>query len=118
MVQQVLGEADWRTLDAAFAENRDPLTGHPPSHEYEQLFSRTFRTEVLDAWLFNSIEQVQAIADDWLTQYNEYRPHDALGGVPPKQFMPRLALLHEAALFPKPYSGATIVRLMLSKVLS
>ena len=90
VVQQVLGEADWRTLDAAFAENRDPLTGHPPSHEYEQLFSRTFRTEVLDAWLFNSIEQVQAIADDWLTQYNEYRPHDALGGKPPRQFMPRL----------------------------
>ena len=44
MVQQVLGEADWRTLDAAFAENRDPLTGHPPSHEYEQLFSRIVRT--------------------------------------------------------------------------
>ncbi len=44
MVQQVRGEADWRTLDAAFAENRDPLTGHPPSHEYEQLFSRIVRT--------------------------------------------------------------------------
>jgi putative transposase len=41
-------------------------------------------------WLFNSIEQVQAIADDWLAQYNDYRPHDALGGVPPRQFMPRL----------------------------
>lgn len=44
LAQQVLGEADWRTLDAAFAENRDPLTGHPPSHEYEQLFSRIVRT--------------------------------------------------------------------------
>ncbi|HNB45695.1 MAG TPA: transposase, partial [Burkholderiaceae bacterium] len=53
-------------------------------------FNRTFRTEVLDAYLFNSIEQVQAIADDWLTQYNECRPHDSLGGVPPKQFMHRL----------------------------
>ena len=27
-------------------------------------------------------------------------------------------LLHKAAFFPEPYSGATIVRLMLSKVLS
>ena len=44
VVQQVRGEADWRTLDAAFAENRDPLTGHPPSHEYEQLFSRIVHT--------------------------------------------------------------------------
>jgi len=23
-------------------------------------------------------------------EYNEYRPHDSLGGVPPRQFMPRL----------------------------
>ena len=28
------------------------------------------------------------------------------------------ALLHKAAFFPEPYSGATIVRLMLSKALS
>lgn len=64
--------------------------GEPNQNAYIERFNRTFRTEVLYAYLFNSIEQVQAIADDWLTQYNEYRPHDALGGVPPKQFMPRL----------------------------
>ena len=34
-----LTEADWATLDAAFAENRDPLTGHKPEAEYEKLFS-------------------------------------------------------------------------------
>lgn len=57
---------------------------------YIERFNQTFRTEVLGAYLFSSIEQVQVIADDWLTQYNEYRRHDALGGVPPKQFMLRL----------------------------
>jgi putative transposase len=64
--------------------------GEPNQNAYIERFNRTFRIEVLDAYLFNSIEQVQAIAADWLTQYNEYRPHDALGGVPPKQFLPRL----------------------------
>jgi putative transposase len=64
--------------------------GEHNQNAYIERFNRTFRTEVLDAYLSNSIEQVQAIADDWLTQYNEYRPHDALGGVLPKQFMPRL----------------------------
>jgi hypothetical protein len=35
-----LSEEDWRVLDAAFAENADPLTGHfPPPAEYEKLFS-------------------------------------------------------------------------------
>jgi len=64
--------------------------GEPNQSAYIERFNWTFRTEVLDAYLFNSIEQVQAIADGWLTEYNEYRPRDALGGVPPKQFMPRL----------------------------
>lgn len=41
---QVLEAADWAVLDEAFGENRDPLTGHPPSAEYEQLFSRIVRT--------------------------------------------------------------------------
>ncbi|WP_374428139.1 integrase core domain-containing protein [Ideonella dechloratans] len=76
--------------DQSDAETARLKRYEPNQNAYIERFNRTFRTEVLDAYLFNSIEQVQAIADDWLTQYNEYRPHDALGGVPPKQFMPRL----------------------------
>ena len=53
-------------------------------------FNRTYRHEVLDAYVFKSIEQVQHITEDWLRVYNEQRPHDALGGLPPKQFLPRL----------------------------
>ena len=38
--ERCLSEADWRSLDAAFAENADPLTGqHAPPAEYEKLFS-------------------------------------------------------------------------------
>lgn len=36
---KVLSDEDWKQLDAAFAENRDPLTGHKPEAEYEKLFS-------------------------------------------------------------------------------
>lgn len=35
-----LAEADWDELDAAFAANRDPLTGHPASEQYGDLFQR------------------------------------------------------------------------------
>lgn len=31
---------DWAALDAAFAENRDPLTGHEPEQGYAPLFER------------------------------------------------------------------------------
>ncbi len=42
---------------------------------------------MLDAHLFANLEQVQVITDQWLVDYNEYRPHESLGGVPPVQFM-------------------------------
>ena len=35
-----LAESDWAELDAAFAANRDPLTGHPAGAEYGDLFQR------------------------------------------------------------------------------
>jgi len=40
LAQRVLTEADWNELDAAFATNRDPLTGHKPEAAYEGLFTR------------------------------------------------------------------------------
>lgn len=40
LAAQVLTPADWQELDAAFASNRDPLTGHPPSADYRALFTR------------------------------------------------------------------------------
>lgn len=47
------------------------------------------RNEVLDPYLFESIEQVQALTDEWLTIYNHERPHESLGRVPPLMFMLR-----------------------------
>lgn len=38
--QQHFSPEDWAALDAAFAANRDPLTGHDPSDDYRPLFSK------------------------------------------------------------------------------
>ena len=37
--QHLTGD-DWAEIDAAFAANRDPLTGHEPDDEYRPLFTR------------------------------------------------------------------------------
>ncbi len=46
----------------------------------------TYRDEVLDAYIFEAIEQVREVNDTWLSEYNEERPHDSLGRVPPLYF--------------------------------
>ena len=40
LAEKVLTDRDWHDLDAAFATNRDPLTGAKPEAEYAALFSR------------------------------------------------------------------------------
>jgi putative transposase len=64
--------------------------GKPNQNAFIERFNRSFRQEVLDAWLFNAVSEVQTAADDWLTDYNECRPHDSLGSVPPAVFRPRV----------------------------
>ena len=39
----VLTDTDWAELDAAFAQNRDPLAGAVGEDEYAELFSRIVR---------------------------------------------------------------------------
>ena len=40
LAERVLTAEDWAELDAAFALNRDPLTGHSPEEEYQALFTK------------------------------------------------------------------------------
>jgi putative transposase len=63
--------------------------GKPDQNAYIERFNRSYRDEVLSAYVFESIEQVQLLTDEWLRTYNEERPHDSLGRVPPLTFLPR-----------------------------
>ena len=40
LAERVLTDEDWAQLDAAFAENKDPLAGHEPEPDYRALFTR------------------------------------------------------------------------------
>ena len=82
------GFVEWATNRGIRLRFIEP--GQPNQNAYIERFNRTYRTEVLDAYLFKSIEQVQTITEEWLREYNEQRPHESLGGLPPRLFMPRI----------------------------
>ena len=63
--------------------------GKPDQNAFIERFNRTFREQVLDAYLFDSLEQVREITEASLATYNTERPHDSLGRVPPLTFLPR-----------------------------
>lgn len=63
--------------------------GKPDQNAYIERFNRSYRTEVLDAYVFDTLEEVRQITEIWLREYNEERPHDSLGRVPPLTYMPR-----------------------------
>ena len=60
--------------------------GKPTQNAYIERFNRSFRREVLDAHLFSSLSEVREITYKWLISYNEERPHQALGYLPPAVF--------------------------------
>jgi putative transposase len=54
--------------------------GKPAQNAYVERFNRTFREDVLDAYLFETIEQINLKAYEWQIDYNANHPLKALKG--------------------------------------
>ena len=60
--------------------------GRPMQNGLIERFNRTYREEVLDAYLFDDFQEVRHITETWLENYNTIRPHEALQGLAPRPF--------------------------------
>ncbi|WP_152610572.1 IS3 family transposase [Leisingera sp. ANG-DT] len=59
--------------------------GKPQQNAYVERYNRTVRHEWLDLYIFESIDEVQQIATEWLWSYNNERPNMGNGGMTPAQ---------------------------------
>ena len=63
--------------------------GKPMQNGYVERFNRTFREDILDAYLFSSISQFNVLAEKWKDDYNKTHPHQSLGNKSPREYAQR-----------------------------
>ncbi|KDE21292.1 hypothetical protein AZ09_00350 [Acetobacter aceti 1023] len=59
--------------------------GNPQQNAYIERYNRTVRQEWLEQYLFESIQDVQEVATQWLWTYNHDRPNMGNSGLTPAQ---------------------------------
>lgn len=57
--------------------------GKPAQNAYIERLNRTFRKDMLDAYLFRSIQEVNVLVFEWQVEYNKNHPHKSLNGLSP-----------------------------------
>jgi putative transposase len=74
--------------------------GKPTQNAFVESFNARLRDELLNETLFTSLAQVRAMLAIWKDDYNNARPHSALGNLTPTEYADRSA--------PGPQRGGTL----------
>ncbi|MBG0512127.1 IS3 family transposase [Agrobacterium sp. MOPV5] len=61
--------------------------GKPTDNSYIESFNGKFRAECLNAHWFMSLDDARSKMEDWRRDYNEFRPHSAIGNKVPISLM-------------------------------
>lgn len=73
--------AKWSEMNKIIFKYIQP--GKPTQNAFIERFNGTYRRQVLNAYIFENINEVRAITNDWMYDYNNLRPHKAHKGKAP-----------------------------------
>jgi putative transposase len=75
---------DWCRFSGAGTSYIDP--GSPWQNPWVESYGSRMRDELLAIEQFDTMLEAQVLVADWRAEYNEYRPHSALGMLTPVEF--------------------------------
>jgi len=66
--------------------------GTPTQNSYVERFNRTYRDEILNMYVFKTLNEVRELTENWVREYNEERPHDLLNDQTPWEYLAKHSL--------------------------
>ena len=61
--------------------------GKPMQNGYVERFNRFYREDVLDAYLFSSLQELRLLTEEWMEFYNEKHPHESRNDMSPREYL-------------------------------
>ncbi len=86
---------DWCRLTGTHTSYIEP--GSPWQTPWVESFNGRARDELLNVEEFGSLTEARVIIEAWRREYNDYRPHSALGNLTPSEFRARWISQHQIA---------------------
>jgi len=62
-------------------------SGNPTRKAYIERINRSYREDVLDAYIFESLHHLRELSSEWQDEYNEFDPHQSLNNLYPNKYL-------------------------------